>query len=276
MDVVHYSSLTGAKQTHRAGGINIKRLFKGVAGQPNNFEWSVVEMGPEYKTPRHRHNFSQLILVLEGEHEWLPKATRHPGALVYISEGASYGPQVGSGATLLTLQFGEASRNGFMDYAALAEGQAELAKHGTFESGVYTRIDDAGGKHNQDSYEAIWEFVNKRELVYPTPRYNEPVTVNTDAFLWEDVPGHAGVASKHLGTFTECRTAATLFKFEPGTKLTLSIGRAPGLLFVLKGQLTVGGHKLVKYSAAKIEQNEIASIAANEQAEIITIDLPTL
>src|SRR5689334_8884070 len=71
MKMVRAEETVSARQTHREGRIDLRGLIKGDPASSNNFEWSLVRMGEDYKMPRHRHNIAQIIMELEGEHEWM-------------------------------------------------------------------------------------------------------------------------------------------------------------------------------------------------------------
>ena len=58
-----------------------------------------------------------------------------------------------------------------------------------------------GGKINQDAYEAVWEHVNGRDLVYPKERYSNAVFMTPSNFDW--VQDGAGTATKLMGIFSE-------------------------------------------------------------------------
>jgi hypothetical protein len=276
MRVVAAAETTSAQQTHRQGRIDLRGLYRGDPRSPNNFEWSLVRMGTDYKTPRHRHNFSQIIMVLEGQHEWMPNAKKEAGTVTYISEGTYYGPQQGSGALLLTLQFGEASGNGFMSYEALGDGGKELAKRGAFANGVYTYFDEAGRKHNKDSYEAIWESVNGRPIQYSSTRYATPITIHPDAFQWVSCKTETGIFRKSAGTFTERGTSVEFLKYDAKARHRVRDLPAPELHFILKGALQSSRGVCGQQTALMFEPGDDEFLEAVEPTEEYVIKLPDL
>jgi len=276
MQIVKAQDTTAVQQTHRQGRIDLRRLFKGDPQSPNNFEWSLVRMGNDYQTPRHRHNFSQIIMVLEGEHEWVPKTKRGPGSITYTCEGTYYGPQHGGGAALLTLQFGEASGSGFLSYDALDAAKNELAKKGAFADGVYTFVDAHGQKHNQDSYEAIWEFVNGKPIEYSAPRYETPITINPDNFQWQPIEGEAGLSLKQLAIFTERRTTVEFLKYQPGARHHVRSVPAPELHFILEGALKTSEGLCKANSALMFVPGDDETLDAVEPTRAYVIKLPDL
>jgi hypothetical protein len=73
-------------------GNRFKRLFKGVPGEPGNFEVSVTKTirSEEVKHyPRHHHIFEQLRMTLVGTPEWTPRSPTPPGWVIYVGAGTS-------------------------------------------------------------------------------------------------------------------------------------------------------------------------------------------
>src|SRR5262249_40413746 len=79
---------------------------------------------------------------------------------------------------------------------------------GEFKDGVFRRRADVEGKRNLDGYQAIWEHVNGRPMVYPKPRYPQPIFMDPANYEWVPVEAAPGVAEKLLGVFTERRSEA--------------------------------------------------------------------
>ena len=46
-----------------------------------------------YYTPRHRHNFDQIRMVMEGKFAYAGRKTMRQGSIGYFPEGTYYGPQ---------------------------------------------------------------------------------------------------------------------------------------------------------------------------------------
>ncbi len=182
----------------RGGAREFKTLLTGEEGSPGNYKLSFVHQTGELNIPRHKHNFDQIRMCLEGDkqnygkNKWI-----EPGELVYFPEGTPYGPEQSSSHRLsITLQFGGASGSGYIGMKRIHQAIDEMKAFGTFEGGVFTRTGDLapGQRRNQDSYEAIWEHVNKRKLTYPKPRYEEPVRIKPRNFDWLKLAGQPGVA----------------------------------------------------------------------------------
>jgi hypothetical protein len=220
------------RQHVREGVFRTRRILNGTPGTPGNFS---LQLGvtPNYYSPRHRHNFDQVRFQLEGDFDFAADGVMKPGAIGYFPEGTYYGPQSSDGAnSTLVLQFGGASGSGYIAAEQYEQAAAELAKHGSFAKGVYTRLKPDGGKINKDAYEAVWERVNDRPLVYPPERYLRPVFIDPESFDWIPLSGRQGVSCKHVGEFSERRTQIAFFKVDPGGALRLIDN---SIYFVTKG-----------------------------------------
>ena len=145
---------------HRAGQFQYKILAEGEAGDPGNYRMGIGEIGDDFFSPRHRHNFEQLRYQLEGVMDFGRNGKLKPGMVGYFPEGVAYGPQTQKGnacVATLTLQFGGASGSGYLSKAEVKAGTTELLRYGQFVNGVYKRRPDVPGKRNMDSYQAIWK-----------------------------------------------------------------------------------------------------------------------
>ncbi|MEZ5927987.1 MAG: hypothetical protein R3C55_05850 [Parvularculaceae bacterium] len=69
-----------------------KRLLRGRAGAPDNYELSLVLMDGDYTTPRHKHNFDQVRYMVEGEFGYgrSKDEVQQRGTIGYFPEGVSY------------------------------------------------------------------------------------------------------------------------------------------------------------------------------------------
>jgi hypothetical protein len=275
MDIVHGADLAWSEgeEKHREGRLSFKNLFKGVPGTPENYRLVLTRNNGPYKSPRHHHNFDQVRFCLEGKLNIAPGVDIEAGDAGYFPEGAYYGPQ-DDGTTKrlsLTLQFGGASGAGYMSSEQLKQGHAELAQRGKFEGGAYHFGDS---RRKQDAYEAIWEHVFQREMVYPQPRYPGAILFKTTSFAWWPVA--KGVARKLLGTFTERGTQLEIVRIEPNASATLGVPNAEILAFVLKGSGSCGQETLKQYSAVRVMPDETAVIKGGEGWEAFVMTLPRL
>ena len=276
MQVAHAEDSADIASTRTGKERQFKTLLIGDETALDNFRLYFVRQSGEVDVPRHKHNFDQIRMCLEGEPQnygagkWIAA-----GEVAYFPEGTAYGPeQSNSNRLSITLQFGGASRNGFLSSARLQRAMDEIKEFGTFEKGIFKRVGQLppGEKRNQDSYEAIWEHVNKRELVYPKARYGEPVLMKPDNFDWDAVEGQPGFAKKNLAMFSERHLQFAIAKLEPGAR-----GRQPSrggiqIGFVLKGEGAVNGQALRKHSA--FSGREDLALSGESGMEVLLVGLP--
>ena len=279
MKLVHGGRMEfqGGQEKHRGGGLATKLLLAGEEGTSENFRLTLGRDRGGHQNPRHHHNFDQIRMSLQGSLSISDGKDLTEGQIGYFPEGTWYGPQAPATAERITLvlQFGGASGQGFISTRQMQHGYEELARIGEFKSGVFHRKDSAGRK-NQDGFEAIWEHVSGRELVYPPARYDEPILMNPANFAWMPDRAAAGVARKVLGSFTERGTALALWRLDAGARLARGEDGTRLLLFALAGAGEAAGEAWEKHAAFQIEPGERAVIAATAPAELLEIALPML
>src|SRR5215468_647713 len=266
-DSAKIDSIRGAER-------EFKTLLTGEEGALDNFRLYFVRQKGAVDIPRHRHNFDQIRMCLEGgEQNFGPGKWIAPGEIAYFPEGTPYGPEQSDTERLsVTLQFGGASRSGFIGSARLQQAKDEMKEFGTFEKGIFKRIGQLapGEKRNQDAYEAIWEHINKRKLVYPKPRYGEPILIKPANFDWEPVA--PGLAKKHLCDFSERHLQLSLLKLDPDAQGLLPARGGIQIGFVLQGEGTVNGEALRTHSA--FSGREELALAARAGMELLLVGLP--
>jgi hypothetical protein len=150
----------------------------------------------------------------------------------------------------------------------------EMKEFGTFEKGIFKRIGQVapGEKRNQDAYEAVWEHVNKRKMIYPKPRYGEAILMKPENFDWEAVEGQPGFCRKNLCIFSERSLQFSMLKVEPRARgVQLSRGGIQ-IGFVVSGSGAVNGEALHKHSA--FSGREDFEFASNEGMEVLLVGLP--
>jgi hypothetical protein len=260
-------------QPHRAGGVSFRHLLAGDDDAPDNYSLSLVDVADRYEAPRHRHNFEQVRVMLRGSFGFGPGAVQEPGSIGYFCEGTYY-TQHGEGpSTTLLLQCGGASGAGYMGFARLRRGIRALASRGSFHDGVFTWRDDAGKKHNQDGYEAVWEHEFKRPMHYPKPRYQAPVIVEPQHFEW--LGWTRGVHLKRLGCFNERGLGIALWRLAGGAELSLATATRCELLYVRGGAIDLGGRRLGASSAIEVLRGEALQLrAAAKGAVLLGFSLP--
>lgn len=284
MQVTHAEESDKARTSNaiRGGAREFKTLLTGEEGSPNNFKLSFVRQSGELDIPRHKHNFDQIRMCLEGERQnygknkWI-----EPGELVYFPEGTPYGPEKSASHRLsITLQFAGASGSGYVGTQRMQAAMAEMKKFGTFEGGVFTRSGALapGQRRNQDSFEAIWEFVHQRKIVYPKPRYDEPIRIKPQNFAWLPLDGRKGLATngmamKSLGVFSERRSEIAMLRLDAGAEGALAAA-ATRIGFVTAGTGEANGEALRKHTAFTIERGETCRLVSAGGMELLLITLP--
>jgi hypothetical protein len=257
----------------RGGALKKRILITGERGTAGNFKFGLFAQTGDFLSPRHRHNFDQFRFQLEGDCDFDRNGTMKPGSIGYFPEGAYYGPQSSSGPNLVVVvQFGGPSGSGYMSQEQVDATYEEMKQFGTFDQGIYRRNEGVPGKKNMDSFHAVWEYANRRPLVYPKPQYTDPIVMNPDAVRWLPLTDSPGVEEKALGTFTDCRIRCGRYRLAPGASLSAS-GR--GLFLVLFGKGTVEGRPMRRYTAAYLKDGEQATFSAEETTEIQLLGLPS-
>ncbi len=259
---------------HRGGTFHSRTTAEGVPGTPGNFKFSIGELGTDYSGPRHRHNFDQYRFMIAGESDYGQDGPLKAGMLGYYPEGVPYGPQVNkTSIECAVLQFGGASGSGYLLPREVKAGMEELKKFGEFKDGVFHRRDGVPGKRNLDAYQAIWEHVHGRDMVYPKGRYDAPIIMDTANYNWAPVKGAPGVTEKLFGVFTERRTQARLVRLAAGAGYEAA-GR--GVYLVLSGAGEAEGKVLQKYTTVYVDTGEQATLHASEASELLHYGLPDL
>lgn len=260
----------------RGGKMAHKRLFDGVEGSPDNYSFVLADESNEYVSPRHRHPWDQIRVCLAGAIPIGRTATVEAGEIAYFPEGVAYGPQQGGVDRLvLLLQFGGASRLGFLSFEQVSAARDALALEGTFEQGVYVRhAPRPGERAKQDGYEAVWEHVTGDRLEYPEPIVRDPIVLRPKAFPW--APADDGVLRRELGTFLPRGVSIDVWRVEPGGRLRLDPGSRRRLAFVSEGKGEVAGTPYDGHAAARVEPGGSADLEASTVTELVTITVDLL
>ena len=279
MQIAHADAYQGevTSPEFRGGGKEFRTLLSGRDGEPGNYRMVYARQTGAVSGPRHRHNFDQVRLCLEGRVNFGPDRWIEPGELAYFPEGAHYGPEQSDVPRLaLTIQFGGPTGDGFVSEAQQLAAMEALKAQGHFEKGVYRRDGDLpeGTKRNQDAFAAIWEKVNGRRIAYPHRRYDEPVLIRPQSFARCPVRNEPGVTERRLGTFTERNIEVSMRRLVPGARTVLSPRGGSRLGFVLSGAGEIGGAVLRAHSAFDIPAGESASLAVSAEMEVFLLGLP--
>lgn len=261
---------------HRGGTFHFRRLLEGNSPALDNFQLSLGRPGGDFYSPRHHHNFEQVRFQLDGELDFARDGKMKAGMVGYFPEGAFYGPQSQDPDTqpmTIVLQCGGASGSGYLSRAEIKAGMEELKAEGEFKDGVFRRFKDVPGKRNMDGYQAIWERVNKRPMVYPKPRYSRPFMMDPANYVWVPVEGAPGVSEKLLGVFTERRTEAGFLRLAAGASHEVA-GRT--ILVVLNGSGSVADAPFRHLTTIFLERGERVRFTAREASEMLRLGLPDL
>jgi hypothetical protein len=238
--------------------------------RPDNFSFRYIRFDEQRFSPRHRHNFAQYYYVLQGRSK-VGDFELSEGWLGYMPEGVFYGPQTAGAHTMIVLQHGGPSGQGILGYDQHSQAYAEMKGQGRFEHGRYYSGSDSEDKKGKDSYEAIWEHVNGRPLVYPQAQYSGPVTMDTLAFPWKPTLGVEGVEVRHYGTFTDQSYGACGYRIARGANVRIA-GRV--MCLTLSGRGTAATDALEPLSAVYLEANEEIVFHATDELEILCLGLP--
>jgi hypothetical protein len=271
--VIDVESVPLVERAHvRAGSFSSRRLLAGEQGSPGNYSLQLSVTPDTYFSPRHRHNFDQVRFQIEGEFDFSTDGVMKPGSIAYFPEGTYYGPQSSSSRSVtLVLQFGGASGDGYMSTEQYDRAAVDLAALGTFAKGVYTVTTPDGGKINKDAYQAVWERVNGRPLVYPAERYSRPVFMSPDHFAWVPITDQPGASCKVLGEFSGRRTQIELYRIDPAASLRLT---DHSIYFVIRGTGAVAGRPVGQHATIHLGAGGRANAVARESTELLRIGLP--
>jgi hypothetical protein len=264
----------------RSGNRVSRILMTGQEGAPDNFRLGLGSGGDgtAWTTPRHHHNFEQIRWPISGDYSIGKNRLLPQGWVGYFPESAYYGPQVMSpNLTMLVLQFGGPSGQGFASVAQRKAGLDELlASGGTLENGIYSWVDSEGRHKNKDAFEAVWETINKREIQYPDPRYDDLILMNPECFEWIPDPGSPGIHRRHLGTFTEREVKISFIKADAGSTLVFGAEPSSEVIYLKSGEVTHDGQVHPSESAfGSAASDAEEELTASVDSELFYIKLPT-
>jgi len=259
----------------RGGRFVFQRILEGPSGSPANFYLQLARTFKDFDSPRHRHNFDQVRVQLEGTVDFARDGKMTPGMIGYFPEGTRYGPQSSTDdALVLVLQCGGASGNGYMSEDQFQYGVNHLKEVGEFRNGAYFHKGADGKIETKDGYQAVWEFVNGRELEYPEERYHTPIMIYPEHFRWLPIPGSPGIEVKRLGVFTEAETRIAIYRLAAGAKLA---AEEDSIYFAFSGSGRTGeGSRWLPRTTIYLERGERGELVADTTAELLQIGMPKI
>lgn len=256
---------------HRSKGIHVKNVIQRSV-ENRSVEFNITSFdGSAFWSPAHRHNFDQIRIGLEGVMGYTGKHKLKPRTVAYYPQGTWYGPMEPAGASISAImQFDGATNCGYVTLNRMDVATEELLHEGRFEKGFFLPND---GSQKIDGYQASWERVTGRQMVYPEPRYTDPVYMNIDSFAWRGNDGE--VKRKTLGRFGERDFTIDAYLVPAGKTLTLG---TPGRLvvgFVLTGHVNGGGAELRHWSGTLLEEGDTLDLTGvAEASEVLVFTLP--
>lgn len=261
---------------HRGSRKSGAELIKGREGTPGNFRVVLVrDQGPGSTGPRHRHNFEQVRLPLEGRKSAGPGQWIGEGEIGWFPEGVYYGPEEAAGPSLaLTWQFGGPSGHGYLSAAQEAAAAAELANTGTFKAGRYYA--PGGGPEGQDSYEAIWEHVTGRRIAYPPGTRTGPLVTSYRDLSWVPDPAWPGTERKLLPGTPPGGPQAEFARLAPGAAWPAGDWPAAVTVIVLRGEVRIAGHTAGPLSGFAVSGPGSLTATATAGAELVAVRLPAV
>jgi hypothetical protein len=278
MKIRHGSAMTyqDSGRNIRGGTLLFKTLLEGEPQAPENYILTLVSQG-RYYAPRHRHNFDQFRIPLAGKFNFGPKRFLSVGQVGYFPEGTLYGPQDDDEdeREQLTLQFGGASGDGYLTEREIKQATLDLAAEGRFEKGIFYPGPDSR-KERADAYKALWEHATGRTLIYPAPRYDDPIMMKVANFDWVPLTGQPGVERRLLGTFTERGTQVEQFRIAANATMAIPMASAIRLVFVVSGLGKLGPESWSSLTAVEVAPEEATNMTADGESVLYMFTLPLL
>jgi len=254
-------------------------LLEGDELSLDNYRLLVARQSGAYSGPRHRHNFDQIRMCLSGRMNYGVNQWIKPGEIAYFPEGTRYGPDISDEEyDSMVIQFGGSSGQGFLSSNQMIAGMEELKKFGKFEDGIFRRSGDIGPgeRANQDSYEAIWEFLNARSIEYPKEHYEMPIHIKPQNFSWIPQPDLQALSVKQLAVLSERRVEISMLQILAHNSMRLTPRAGTQVGFVLSGTGRINDRELKERSAFSLEPFEAAQLTAISDLELVLMGLPIL
>lgn len=127
-------------------------------------------------------------------------------------------------------------------------------------------------KHNQDSYEAVWEHVHGRPVAYPKPHYQAPVLLEPERFEWRH-EAH-GVLARELGRFNGFGLRLAQLRLAAGARFEPDTSAQDLLLFCLDGTGQANGEPVRRWTTLEAARLERVELTAGTDTEFFLFGLP--
>ncbi len=259
---------------YRGGVFHFRNLMEGEEGSVDNFRLGMGRSSADFYSPRHRHNFEQIRYCIDGELSFGRDGKLSAGMVGYFPEGVHYGPQTQHSESLtVVLQCGGASGSGYPSRNEVKAAMDALEETGTFDDGVFRRKEGLPGKKNLDGFQAIWEHINQRPMLYPKGRYPAPILMDPMNYAWTATEASAGVEEKLLGVFTERRSESRVLRLAPGASY---YAKGRGLYLTISGEGTVSDEAYRSLTTTYLKKGERALFTAKTETQLLLFGLPDL
>jgi hypothetical protein len=263
---------TLVSKSDRPGRVHRKLVHEGSVSPGVGYTADLVRYEGGHGTftaPRHKHNFDQIRYVVSGRPDFGRYQVAAQGQSAFFPAGAAYGPETIEEAEVLLVQWG----THWMTRAHHDETYARMQEAGEFRDGYYVTVDERGIEHRTDSRNAIWETFSGRKLVYPTPRYAQPVIMNPEGFGWRQAG--RGVSGKVVGRFTEDDVYIGNYRWDDARGVLALGAERMHLVWVADGELTANGASCARGTVIFSEFQETTELAGRgAQAVVFGLPLP--
>jgi hypothetical protein len=267
-DDIPYEVVT--RSNRRSGCVARKAVREGEISPGVGFTADLIlysNVDGPFSAPRHKHNFDQIRYVISGQPDFGNGQIAADGQISFFPAGASYGPEVIDEAEVLLIQWSDH----WMTRAQHDSTYVEMQRTGEFREGYYITVDESGNEHRADGRNAVWETFTQQKMVYPTPRYSQPIVIEPKGFEWRSLGD--GVSIKALGRFTEDDVYLASYRWDSGSTLTLTPGRTQ-LLWISSGEVDVNGATYGPRTAIFAEFGETLAVSGDAGAEAVCFGLP--
>lgn len=279
MDVLHCKEMPWGEslvaQRGAVEGMAHKLLFQGDEHSPDNYMLVMSNEPKEFFSPRHRHAWDQIRYCLKGKIPISKGVFIEEGEIGYFPESTRYGPQEGGeDRIVLLLQFGGASRNGFIGPQILAEARLEMEQSGSFENGVYSTSND-GRRVNTDAYEAVWRHVKAGSLEYAPAIFKAPIIVNPENIPWR-AAAEGNWMERSAGSYPHRGLDIRFLLVSEDAPCELPGRDEIRFLFVKEGECLANGVELREWSVVRLQPFESVHLETSSSANVLLIRAATL